>query len=133
MRSPYVAVLAVLAAVEGIALVAYGVYVGIDGIRLGTTGPASVSNIPALVSLVVILLILGAGMLLIARGWWQVKRWARSPFVLAQLIVALLGWEMAQGGVQPTYTVGMIALIVGIAGVVLAFVPPVSRSLAAED
>jgi lysylphosphatidylglycerol synthetase-like protein (DUF2156 family) len=133
MRSPYVSVLAALAAIEGIALMGYGVYIGIDGVRLGTTGPASVSNIPALVSLVVILLILGVGMLLIARGWWQVKRWARSPFVLAQLILALLGWEMAQGGVQPTYTVGMAALIVGIAGVVLAFVPPVSRALTSQE
>lgn len=124
---------AAIAAIEGIALVGYAIYVAINGLREGTTGPAEVSNLPALISLVVILAVLGVGMVLIARGWWQARRWSRSPFILAQIIVVLLGWEASQSTDGGEGRVGVIGIVVGVVGLVLAFVPAVSRALEPED
>lgn len=123
---------AIIAAVEGLVLVGYAVYVAINGIREGTTGPAEVSNVPALISLVVILAALGVGMLFIARGWWRAQRWARAPFVLAQLIVGLVGWEASQSTDSGEHAVGLVAVGVAAIGIVLAFLPSVGRAVEPE-
>lgn len=122
-----------IAAVEAVALVGYAIYIGFNGLREGTTGPAEVSNLPALISLVVILAVLGIGMLLIARGWWQGRRWSRSPFILAQIIVVLLGWEASQSLDSAEKAVGLLAIGVGVLGIALAFLPAVTRALESED
>lgn len=122
-----------LAAVEGVVLIGYAVYVAVNGFREGTTGPAEVSNPPALISLVVILALLGAGMLLIARGWWQARRGARSPFVFAQLILGLVGWEASQSLDSAERTVGYVAVAVAVIGIVLAVLPAVGRAISTEE
>lgn len=124
---------AAIAAVEGVALIGYAVYVAVNGLLEGTTGPEEVSNLPALISLIVILAVLGIGMLLIARGWWQGRRWSRSPFILAQIIVVLLGWEASQSADSAERIVGFVGIAFGILGIVLAFLPPVSRALEPVD
>lgn len=123
---------AAIAAVEAIALIGYSAYVGVNGLREGTTGPEEVSNLPALISLIVILAVLGVGMLLIARGWWQGRRWSRSPFILAQVIVVLLGWEASQSTDSAERLVGLVAIAVGVVGIVLAFLPRVTQALEPE-
>ena len=134
MTSPDRALLppAAIAAVEGVALIGYAIYVGINGLREGTTGPQEVSNLPALISLIVILAVLGVGMLLITRGWWQGRRWSRSPFILAQIIVVLLGWEASQSSDSGERLVGFVAIAMGVLGIVLAFLPRVARALESD-
>ena len=127
--APTLVALAAVAGLQGAALVGYAGYVAINGFREGTTGPAEVSNVPALVSLVVILAILGAGLGLIARGWWQSRHWARSPFVLAQLLIGLVGWEASQSSDSAEHVVGLAGVVVAIGGIVLAFVPATRRAI----
>lgn len=126
---PTLVALAGIAGLQGVALVAYAGYVAVNGLREGTTGPAEVSNLPALVSLIVILAVLGAGMIVIARGWWQARHWARSPFLLAQLIVGLVGWEVSQSGEAAEHLVGLVCVVIAIAGIVLAFLPATRRAI----
>jgi hypothetical protein len=121
--------LAAIALLEGVALVAYAVFDVIEAVRVGLTGPSDVSNLPALVLLVVITAVLGAGMVWVARGWWLSRRWARSPFILAQLMAALIGYELSQSEGSAERVVGIALALVAVLGLVLALSPPVGRAI----
>jgi len=103
-----------IAALEGAGLIAYAGLDVVVALRDGLTGPAAVSNLPGFFLQVLIFLILGGGMLAIARGWWMRARWARSPFVLAQLLALVVG--------VPIIGTGGLAGVIGIALVVLSVV-----------
>ena len=124
---PIVAI-SVIAAVEAAGLVAYAIYALVEGLRVGATGASSVSNGPEVVTLVVILALFGAGMALVARGWWQCRRWARAPFVLAQLIALLLGYELAQSSDSIARILGIAGALLALLGIVLVFTPAVLRA-----
>ncbi len=76
------AVIAAIAAIEGLGLIAYAIFDIIEAVRVGITGPAEVSNPAALVLLIVIYLVFGIGLLLVARAWWQMRTWQRGAFIL---------------------------------------------------
>lgn len=135
MKAPdrVLVVLAGIAALEGLALVGYAIFDIVEAFRVGITGPAEVSNPPALILLIVINALFGAGLLLIASGWWRAQRWARSPFLLAQIIIGLVGFEVAQSEGSVERTVGIVAVILAALGLVLSFAPTVSRAIAEED
>lgn len=105
-------VAAVIAALEGVGLIGYALLDVVVALREGLSGPSAVSNLPGFVLQVLIFMILGAGMLAIARGWWLRSRSARSPFVLAQLLALVVG--------IPIIGTGGFAGLVGIALVVLS-------------
>lgn len=125
--------LAAISGAEGSALIGYACYDVIQAIRFGTTGPAEVSNGPALFIQILIFMVFGIGLLLVARGWLQGKRWARSPFVLAQLIALLVGFPLAQDSSGPSRAVGVTVLICALAGGVLALTPQVGRAIRASN
>lgn len=125
--------LAAISGAEGLALIGYACYDVIQAIRFGTTGPAEVSNGPALFIQILIFMVFGIGLLLVARGWLQGKRWARSPFVLAQLIALLVGFPLAQDSSGPSRAVGVTVLICALAGGVLALTPQVGRAIRASN
>lgn len=131
-RHPFLLVLTAIAGLEGVALIGYSVSVAVEGLRDGTSGPAEVSNVPAMLSIIIILAVLGAGMLVIASGWWRARSWSRAPFVLAQLITGLIGWEVSQSERSVEHNVGLLAIAVGVIGIVLAFMPPVTRAISDE-
>lgn len=122
--------LAAISGVEGVALIGYALYDGVQAIRIGITGPVEVSNGPALLIQILIFMLLGVGLLLVARGWLRMQRWARSPFVLAQLIALLVGFPLAQASTGPEHVVFIGVLIVVLLGAILAVTPPVGRALA---
>ena len=128
-RGPFIA-LGVIAGIEGIGLLGYAVFDVIGGIRIGATGPAAVSNVPALILQIAILGAFGAGLVLVGTGWLRARRWARAPFVLAQLFALVIGAPLvtATGGVERIAGVSIILL--ASTGVVLVFTPAVTRSLA---
>jgi hypothetical protein len=72
-------------------------------------------------------------MLVVARGWWRSQRWARAPFVLAQIIVALVGYEVSQGEGSVERIVGYTAVAIALLGLVLSFTPTVSRAIGERD
>jgi hypothetical protein len=126
-------VLAGIAAVEGLGLVGYAVFDIVEAFRVGITGPAEVSNPPALILLIVITALFGAGLLLVASGWWRAQRWARSPFVLAQIIIGLVGYEVAQSEGSVERTVGIALVIIAVLGLILSFAPATSRAIAEDE
>ena len=125
-------VLVAIAAVEGLAFVAYTVYLVVEAFTVGITGPSDVSNPGALILLIVLTALVGAALLWMARAWWLVRQWVRTPFVLAQVILGLLGYEASQGtGIVEM--VGGAAVIVAVVGIVLAVLPRTGRVLASSD
>ena len=126
-------VLAGIAGIQGLGLLAYAVFDIVEAFRVGITGPAEVSNPPALILLIVITAAFGCGLLWVAGGWWRSRRWARSPFLLAQIIIGLIGFEIAQSTGSVERTVGVVTVVLAALGLVLSFAPAVSRALAEDD
>jgi len=126
---PPIIAVAVIAAAEGLGLIGYGIYDLVNGVQSGATGPEEVSNVPAIILLIVIQLLFGVGLLLIAHGWWMSRRWARSPFLVAQILAVLVGYDLAQSSGTAERTVGIAFAIIAIVGIVLAFMPAVARAI----
>jgi hypothetical protein len=121
--------LAIIALLQGVALLGYALFDVVEAVRVGITGPAEVSNAPALILLVVITASFGVALLLVARGWWRAQRWARAPFILTQLIFGLIGYELSQSEGSVERIVGYACVLVAILGLVLSFAPAVSRAI----
>jgi hypothetical protein len=121
--------LSVLSLIEGVALLGYALFDVIEAVRIGITGPEEVSNPAALTLLVVITAAFGAGMVWVAYGWWRTLRWARAPFILAQALVVLIGYELAQSEGAVERTVGIAGAGLAVLGLVLVFSPGVTRRL----
>ena len=122
-------VLALIAGLQGAALIAYALFDIVEALRVGITGPEEVSNPMALLLLIALTAAFGAGMVVVAVGWWRARRWARSPFIMAQIIVALLGYELAQAVGSVERTVGIVAMVMAGLGLVLSFAPATGRAI----
>lgn len=131
MRSRLI-ILAAITAVQAIAFLGYAAYVALNGLRFGATGPAEVSNAPALVLQVVIFASFGASLVIVARGWWQAKRWARAPFVLAQILAVIVGWPLSSAEGPAERAAGVVLLLMAVIGLVLALSPKVTRMLESD-
>ena len=122
-------ILAAIAILQGTALLAYAVFDIVEAVRVGITGPEEVSNPMALLLLVVITGAFGAGMVVVGWGWWRCHRWARAPFILAQIIAGLIGYELSQATGSVERTVGYTCVVLAVVGLVLAFLPAVARAI----
>lgn len=131
MRAPSrpFATLAGIAAIQGLVLVGYAGFDLISAIRYGIQGPSEVSNPPAVALQILIFALFGAGLLLVASGWWRMRRWARAPFLLVQLLAIVVGIPLAQAGGAVERATGMVTVAVAIAGGVIALLPAVGRVL----
>lgn len=124
------AVIAAIAAIEGLGLIAYAIFDIIEAVRVGITGPADVSNPAALLLLIVIYLVFGAGLLLVARAWWLMRTWQRGAFILAQVIALLVFFDLARSNETTPRIVGIVILVMAVAGIILVFTPRVLRVFA---
>ena len=128
-RHPLLVLLSAIAAIQGIGLIGYALYDVVQGITVGITGPQEVSNVPALVLQIVIFAALGIGLVLVARGWWGARYGARAPFIVAQLLALVVGVPLIGAPDEWTRYVGVALIVVGVAGLVFALLPPVTRAL----
>ncbi|MEY3734431.1 MAG: hypothetical protein RL347_1790 [Actinomycetota bacterium] len=121
---------AVVAGVEGIALLAYAGYIAVQVARLGITGPAEVSSPIAVTLEITIFGLLGAGLALAARGLWRARRWARSMLLVGQFLALVVGVPLAgaEGGVERG--AGIALVVLAIAGIVAAFWPTTTAAVA---
>lgn len=92
-RPPTIVLLAAaLEAVEGLAAVGFGVFVGWETIVGQPLDPASA------IGVTVMALLGGVGMLAVARGLLGAQqRWSRAPAVLTQLFALPIAWSLFQG------------------------------------
>lgn len=125
--------LTAIAAIEGCALLAYGIFDSIQAIRIGATGPAEVSNPAAITLQIVIFAVFGIGLLLIARGWLKRSRWVRGPFVLAQVIALVVGVPLVQASGSIERGVGIVVVLLAVSGLILTFTRPVMDVFASRD
>lgn len=132
-RSPQLTALAVLSIVEGVFFLGYAVFDVIGAIRFGLTGPEEVSNAPALTLQVMMFALFGAALIFVARGWWGVRRWARAPFVLAQLLVLVVAVPLASAAGSVERVVAGLAVVLAVIGLVVTFLPSTTRALIGED
>lgn len=109
-----------LLAVEGIALVAAGVWLGARS--LGN----DVSNRAGGVTGAVVAIAVGLAVLYLARAILARKRWARSPVIVLQILFLPVGWGLLQSG-RPEYGVPVI-----VAPVVTLVALGMARALSPE-
>ena len=118
--------LAAIAVLEGITLIGYGIADAIVALSHGVDGPAQVASPVGVLVQVVVLVALGVGLLAIGRGWQRRRRWARAPFILAQLILGFILFSLTQASGSAVALIGWIGLLVTAVGLVVALLP-VSR------
>ena len=132
-RSPQLIALAVLSIVEGVFFLGYAVFDVIGAIRFGLTGPEEVSNASALTLQIVMFALFGAALIVVARGWWGFRRWARAPFVLAQLLVLVVAVPLTSASGSVERIAASIGVLMAVVGLVLTFLPSTTRALLADD
>jgi hypothetical protein len=95
----------------GAALVGAGIYL----VEL-LTATATVRRNVAM--LVVLLGLLGAGLLLVARGLLAGRRWARSPAVTWQVLLLAVAWYVVSAGhLLPGVALAAVAVVAAVAAV----------------
>ncbi|CAB4889638.1 MAG: hypothetical protein F2923_01410 [Actinobacteria bacterium] len=113
--------LAFIAGLEGAALLATAVVSVVQALS-GTSYGARGDDSSAIILEVVIFTVFGLGLLVVAKGWYSRKRWARSPFVLAQLLGLAIGiWS----DTQLVLRLGFI--LPAVLGLIITFSPAVLR------
>lgn len=128
-RPPSLSLLAGISAVEGVFFLGYAILVTAGVLRFGLTGPEAVSN-PAGVTLeVIIFLFFGVGLMATAWGWWQTKRWARSPFVLAQLLALVVAVPLISATGNIEKIVGVVVTAMAVVGGVISLLPSTTALL----
>lgn len=125
--------LAAIAGLQGLVFIGYAIFDVVEALRVGITGPAEVSNPAALLGLIAITVALGLGLLWVSWGWWRARSWARSPFLVAQIVLGLIGYDFSQSSEDAQRTIGQVIIVVAIVGIVLAFLPSVRRVLDEEE
>lgn len=107
-------VAAALVAVEGLA----GVVAGAGFVVAALTGePADRRDS---VALGVLLLVLGGGVLAVARGVWRGARWAQAPALLAQFFALVVAWNQRSSSVAAVALVTGAVAVAALAALVLA-------------
>lgn len=122
--------LAIVAGLEGLALLGYAVIDIVAVIGEGLTGPEEVSNPAAFGMQVVIFVALGGGLLAVARGWWSCRRWVRGPFILAQLLGVVVGVPLLQSSIP---VAGLVIVVITVVSLVVSLLPPVTRALVGDQ
>jgi hypothetical protein len=106
--------------VEAVTLLGYAVVAVVQGLRGDRSGALG----PAL--LAVVLLVWAAGLVGAARGLLQVRRWARAPVVVSELLGLAVGIQLAQG---PTRWAGAALVAVTVVALVAVLSPPATAAL----
>ena len=119
--------------VQGVFYVVYAFLVVVGVARFGVNGPSEVANAPGVTLEVVIFLVFGLGMLLVTWGWFTARRWARAPFLLAQLLALVVSVPMIGATDSLQKWVAILVTLAAVVGIILAFTPGVTRYLLHDE
>ena len=114
-------VAASLAVLQALGLVVYAVAVVVAAVR----GDRSSASDAAL--LVVLVLGWAAVLVVVARGLYERRRWARAPLLLSELLLVAIGVPLAQG--ESGRWVGVVLVASAAVGAVAVLSPSVTRAL----
>jgi hypothetical protein len=115
---------AAIEAVEGAAVLAVGLFVGIEAII------GSPNDLASAVVLALMAVAAGIGIIAVGRGLWQTRRWARAPALLTQIFAVIAAISMIQSRRQ---AVGVVLIALALAGAATLLSPPSTRALDAEE
>jgi hypothetical protein len=115
---------AAIEAAQGAAVLAVGLFVGIEAII------GSPNDLASAVVLALMAVAAGIGIIAVGRGLWQVRRGARAPALLTQIFAVIAAISMIQSRRQ---VVGVILIALALAGAVTLLSPPSTRALDAEE
>jgi hypothetical protein len=113
---------AVIALAQGAALAAWGCYDLVAGL-VGTPHNRGLAELGGLV-----ILLLGVMPLLAGRGLLRLRRWGRSPALMADSICLPVAYYMGQSGGLAVLPAVLIALL-GLSGIVALLHPRVTAAL----
>ncbi|MFV2172815.1 hypothetical protein ACFHW2_16675 [Actinomadura sp. LOL_016] len=122
-RPTTVSVAAGLEAVEGLAAVVYGAYVGVETAIGEPVDPVSA------IGVTVLALAGGIGMLACARGLLRADQWSRAPTVLTQLFALPVAWSLWQ---SEQYAIGLPLGVVAVVTLIAALSPSSTAWLVAD-
>jgi hypothetical protein len=111
----------VISVLEAVAVLAYTVGILLSGLA----NPGSIAA-PWVES--VIYLLFAGGIALVARGLWQRRRWARTPFITVQLFGLVIAYTLFSGEASAQALGGVIGAI-SLLGLLLAFLAPTAEAL----
>lgn len=117
---PPVRAAAIAVLVQAVGVVAFGVVVGISGIRDGHVG-AALAQVAYFVVLALFLAAVGVALL---RG----RRWGRTPAIVVQILAGAIGVWLAIPGEHPGWGTALTVLAVGIGYLLLS--PPANAWIA---
>ena len=115
---------AAIEAVEGAAVLAVGLFVGIEAII------GSPNDLASAVVLALMTVAAGIGIVAVGRGLWQARRWARAPALLTQIFAVIAAISMIQSRRQ---VVGVVLIALAIAGAATLLSPPSTRALDEDE
>lgn len=113
---------AVIAAVEGVLLAAYGVYLMVMGLAGDPDSPRQAEI------LAVVFFALAALPLVAARGLWLRRRWSRGPAMITQIIALPVAWTLINSG-GGLIAGGVVVGLMAIAALVLLVNPTATEAL----
>jgi hypothetical protein len=115
---------AAIEVVEGAAVLAVGLFVGIEAII------GSPNDLASAVVLALMAVAAGIGIIAVGRGLWQTRRWARAPALLTQIFAVIAAISMIQSRRQ---ALGVVLIALAVAGAATLLSPPSTRALDAEE
>ena len=124
---------AIVALVEGAAFTAYAIFVLVEVIRFGITGPSAVSNVQSVTLEIVIFAVFGVGLLLSGWALWRMKRWGRAPAVLGQLLGLVVGVPLIGAAGAIERVAGILIVVLAVAALICLFMPATPRALLGEE
>ncbi|MFF7650039.1 hypothetical protein ACFZCY_09290 [Streptomyces sp. NPDC007983] len=115
-------VAAVLAGVEGLVLVGFGVYVLIMGLAGNPESPEQAETLGITVLALALL------PLLAARGLWLRRRWSRGPAMITQLMALPVAWTLVQNG-GGLIAIGVLTAVAAVTVLGLLINPTATEAL----
>lgn len=114
---------AAVEALEGAAVLAAGLYVGVEAI-IGRP-----HDMASAIALALMAVLAGVCVILVGRGLWQVRRWGRAPALLTQIFAVIAAVSMIE---SRRHLVGAIIIVIAVAGAAALLSPPSTRALIEE-
>lgn len=121
-RPARLTVAAALAAVEGLVLVGFGVYVLIMGLAGDPESPEQAETLGITVLALALL------PLLAARGLWLRRRWSRGPAMITQLMALPVAWTLVQNG-GGLIAIGVLTAVAAVTVLGLLINPTATEAL----
>jgi len=115
---------AVVQAAEAVLVLAATVLAGID------TAAGRSYQVGSGIALTVIGAACVAGLALVAAGLARARRWSRTPALLTQLFLGIVGISLLQG---QRFDWGVLSVVLAVAGLAALLAPPSLRALAGQE